>query len=327
MLRDDLEDQVEELEKVMLDMAKHKENNVRLESENAILMNESEELRDQIRSMVDNKVELAIVKDQQRRMEEDNLGMARKIVALTERLGTMEETAKSLMLMTKEKQRHNEEFLNEINKLKAENEGLERQVEAKVSSKKKVVKYEDLEIELPLKSDKMGEKELKASIRRLQDENRRLRTMVAMKNMSEQNNITQVTTLQEELTQKAEELDKVHARHGRLEAWMDEIFNNKKYQLILQDEYNRAGGGMPQALPDIPKNPSLVGSPRHTSHDDNLSQFGETPRTHTNAFSSLGRSVAPTRATTYKNSQKPPQTAYSQATNRGRLTGAYSRLR
>ena len=276
LLREELANQLESLERATLDVSKHKEESRRLREENKALEKEVEDLREQVRNTMDSNVELSILKDQKRRVEEDCAAMRKKNDILTERLGTMEETTKSLVLMIKEKQRHNDEFISEIEKLKTQNKILSREVNEKMVPNKRKKNTEEPTLVPPSRAEKLDEDDLKSSHKRLLEENRRFRTILTMKSMTEQNAITQMAELEQLIDSKTFELEQSLAKQKRLEDWLNEILINKKYQLILNDEIDNFKNLPSPHLPSIPDNFSLV-SPHQTPRSVGGTRKGSSP--------------------------------------------------
>ena len=140
-----------------------------------------------------------------------------KVVELNERSENSTITLTSMADLVKEKQSHIDDLRNEIQTLKSTNNNFFNKLEDVTTSRQHeqdVIKskYEDME----------------AAHRKLLDENKRLRTVLAHKNMSETNQDSEKQALHDKLFETERELNDANERIQHLEAMLDDVYKARE---------------------------------------------------------------------------------------------------
>ena len=162
----------------------------------------------------------------------------------------MEDENKQLVNMANEKARHNADFLSEISKLKLQNLMMMKEMNAN-------------EMNNPIYGgdNNSGDvEELQRQIKKLKDENQRLRATVTMKQMTEANCISEISELQEKLNKKNIQLKHTENKFSKQQQWVDDVIYDKVKSATPRVEKVNS-----LSLPNIHRATSLTGSPTPTA--------------------------------------------------------------
>ena len=165
---------------------------------------QNEKLEQEVRNM---RSEMERIKSSKGETSKDADVMRLKIVELNERVRRGDVSLTSMAELVKEKQSHIEDLRKEVSALRSTTSSYFSKLEYVTSShhqERDVIrsKYDDME----------------SAHRRLLDENKRLRTLVAHKNMNETSQGTELEETKTKLYEAENQLDIAHARVEQLEA-------------------------------------------------------------------------------------------------------------
>ena len=186
--------------------------------------------------------------------------LRKKLGAASEKVETGKVALSSMSELIKEKQAHIEDLQKEVKTLAETNSNYLVAIETFSSTKKKddevaKSKFEDIE----------------SSYKRLLEENKRLRTVLTHKNMTETSRNAESEDLMKVLDQKDAELDRSKERIAHLEAMMDDVYKTREIQMMQGDLGHEEESKMSiSSLPDIRQ------ESRATGYSHNSFQKGRT---------------------------------------------------
>ena len=205
---------------------------------------QSEELRSE---MAKSKTEIEIWKARVKELEAKNeelrakspsqLDLQQQVRELNAKVDHLRESLASSQDLLKSKDAHLEDLRQEVSELLGDKVLTQRELDRLRTSGKTndgVIseKYQDMA----------------GSHKKVLDDNKRLRSMVAKKAMEETNSTTRIAELQLELDSIRKKLETAQKRIEQFEKWMDEIFDDTGFEVVLK---SNSTSGSVTSLPDM----------------------------------------------------------------------------
>ena len=170
------------------------------------------------------RTELFNLKTELQAKEDQIAKLKEKLSEVAVRADSNEETRSTLDSLVREKQSHIDDLKQELWELRSANRNYVKEIE-RLDQMKSGDSVQDAKYE-----------EMSLAHKKLLEENKHLRTLIAHKSMAETNTEAENADLKDKLEKLSKKLEISAERVRKLEQWMDEIYNNEEFQGALRDD-------------------------------------------------------------------------------------------